>query len=99
VVQKIEIKKQFCTIVEVEDIEAAERVCLHWNNFLFSKGHHLKANIHPFSYRKRPACRKSRHQLFESIYRPELDKTQNPVDDIKVKVEPSKTIIEGKAAS
>jgi hypothetical protein len=35
VAEKIEIKKQYCTVVEVNDIEEAERLALHWNGYQF----------------------------------------------------------------
>jgi len=74
VAEKMEIKKQFCTVVQVEDIEDAERVALYWNGFKFSQSHVMNATVHPFSYRKRPVTKMSRHALFAPIYNPELAK-------------------------
>lgn len=73
--EKVEIKKQYCTVVQLKDIEEAERLALHWNGYQFQKnsGVQLKATVHPFSYRKRPVTKQSRHTLFKNVYNPNLD--------------------------
>ena len=68
----IRIRDQICTVLTVPDIEDAERICLTWNEHVLNENQTLKANIHPYSFRKRPMEKLSIHTIFKNYYDPKL---------------------------
>lgn len=62
------VREQVCAVLKVPDIEDAELICHTWNNFKHGDNQKLKANVHSFSYRKRPRNKPSRHPLFQHLY-------------------------------
>ena len=75
VAEPVKIKEQLCTVLTVPDIEDAERICLKWHQLEVNNAQHkLKANIHPYSFRKRPTDKLSIHPLFKDRYKPKLIK-------------------------
>jgi hypothetical protein len=59
-----------CVVITVKNIEEAESLCLHWNNFGFKDKTVLRAHIHPYSSWRRATAIKSRHQIFSHLYIP-----------------------------
>jgi hypothetical protein len=66
------VRNQMCCVVEVEDIEDAEKMCLIWNKHQIDRNQWLKVHIHPYSYRLRPKDKLSIHAIFKSKYNEEL---------------------------
>jgi hypothetical protein len=62
--QPITLKNFRCGLLQLEDIEQAERFCRRWNNFSFNEQKKLKAHIHPMSHLIRKEESKSDHFLF-----------------------------------
>ena len=67
------ICEKACVVVTLQNIEEAEALCLHWNNFMFNDKSMLKAHIHPYSSWKRISSVQSKHQIFKSLYVPTTD--------------------------
>jgi hypothetical protein len=62
------INEKQCAVLTVQDIEEAERLCLTWHAKKATENNYLKVNVHPYSYRKRPAHKKSHLPLFDSLF-------------------------------
>lgn len=60
------IKGQKCGIIQLPDIEEAEKFCAKWNVFRFNQVKKLEAHIHPYSNPVRLHPEKSHHQIFAS---------------------------------
>lgn len=74
------IKDQWCSIVQVQDIEEAERFCKIWDSF-YANQNQIKVDIHPFSYRKRPRNKMSKHPIFKDFFTEPPEPQKNDLEN------------------
>lgn len=79
------------------DIEEAEKLCLEWNGVKVSENNFLKAHIHPLSYRKRPASKRSHNSIFDNFYTVE-DENSN-VKIVKIPTDPKSSDLKNQLTS
>jgi hypothetical protein len=62
------VKGRVCAILQVKDIEWAERLCLAWNYGVVGKNQQIVVNLHPKSWRQRPLDQMSAYSLFRKTH-------------------------------